>query len=542
MPSSSLEQHKLMEIAAHTPGGYGGVPQAVGKEFVAKDATEANPSDANAKTFEAPSSEATDHEVAEGIRDGLFASPQKFGEFWLFDLRITGTGMAFRDSLQEWAFRDPEVWLTDEFVQRCAGLPVIFEHPEKAGLNSDEYQDRAIGSIVLPYIKGQEVWGIAKIFNADAALAMQHTHTSTSPGVTPPKGAEPVTLEGGMKVLDEGLPLILDHLAVCELGVWDKDGPPEGIRIDSSGKGKTVADKSERELELEKERDDAKTRADAAEAELDRAKKDFAEKEDARKLKGAYGKGKRHDEEEHEGDINDCAKCDPAEKEDARKLKGAYGKGKRHDEEKHEGEVADCAKCDAAEKEDAHQSRGSRFPRRDGAPVEEVNANREEEIKDSKQRIALLEAKIADITRAQAPLTNDEANAISKAYARADSVYSMLNERAPMHLIGERPLAYCKRLANGLRKFTKTHKDEPIHDSISGRAFELIENEIYAEALAEAKNPTRNDSVGMLIETKSTGLGGKQVSKFTGDPNACWAPFMTPRTNITRFNNRAGGR
>jgi len=37
MPSSSEAQHKLMEIAAHTEGGYGGVPQEVGKEFVKAD-------------------------------------------------------------------------------------------------------------------------------------------------------------------------------------------------------------------------------------------------------------------------------------------------------------------------------------------------------------------------------------------------------------------------------------------------------------------------------------------------------------------------
>ena len=33
MPSKSPAQKKLMAIAAHTPGGYGGVPQSVGKEF-----------------------------------------------------------------------------------------------------------------------------------------------------------------------------------------------------------------------------------------------------------------------------------------------------------------------------------------------------------------------------------------------------------------------------------------------------------------------------------------------------------------------------
>lgn len=38
MPTVSPAQHRLMEAAAHTPGGYGGVPQSVGKEFVGKDA------------------------------------------------------------------------------------------------------------------------------------------------------------------------------------------------------------------------------------------------------------------------------------------------------------------------------------------------------------------------------------------------------------------------------------------------------------------------------------------------------------------------
>lgn len=37
MPSISPAQRKLMAIAAHTPGGYGGVPQAVGQEFHAAD-------------------------------------------------------------------------------------------------------------------------------------------------------------------------------------------------------------------------------------------------------------------------------------------------------------------------------------------------------------------------------------------------------------------------------------------------------------------------------------------------------------------------
>lgn len=33
MPSVSKSQARLMAASAHTPGGYGGVPQSVGKEF-----------------------------------------------------------------------------------------------------------------------------------------------------------------------------------------------------------------------------------------------------------------------------------------------------------------------------------------------------------------------------------------------------------------------------------------------------------------------------------------------------------------------------
>ena len=37
MPSKTPAQAKLMRIAAHTKGGYGGVPQKVGKEFEMAD-------------------------------------------------------------------------------------------------------------------------------------------------------------------------------------------------------------------------------------------------------------------------------------------------------------------------------------------------------------------------------------------------------------------------------------------------------------------------------------------------------------------------
>ena len=37
MPSKTPKQARLMAAAAHTPGGFGGVPQKVGKDFNAAD-------------------------------------------------------------------------------------------------------------------------------------------------------------------------------------------------------------------------------------------------------------------------------------------------------------------------------------------------------------------------------------------------------------------------------------------------------------------------------------------------------------------------
>lgn len=38
MPSKTVAQARLMAAAAHTPGGYGGVPQSVGRDFNKADA------------------------------------------------------------------------------------------------------------------------------------------------------------------------------------------------------------------------------------------------------------------------------------------------------------------------------------------------------------------------------------------------------------------------------------------------------------------------------------------------------------------------
>lgn len=182
----------------------------------------------------------TETDIAKAIRDGELESPQRIGDLWLFDVRITGTGVSYRPKHEEYVYRPPEFYLTDEFLARCSGLPVIFDHPEKKGqIDTDEWRQRAIGSIVLPYIPNEtterkdptEVWGIARIHDGDAAELMMTSHISTSPAVKfgAAGSTKTVRMDDGSRLMIEGNPNYIDHLAVCPEGVWDKGGEPRGV-------------------------------------------------------------------------------------------------------------------------------------------------------------------------------------------------------------------------------------------------------------------------------------------------------------------------
>jgi len=392
-------------------------------------------------------------------------------------------------------------------VERAASLPVIWGHPERSGLNSEEYRERSIGNMVLAYIKGDEVWGVGKIFDADAALAMQTTHRSTSPGVTPPKGSTPVELNDGTKVLAEGLPLILDHLAVCEAGVWDKDGPPDGIRLDAALKGPTVADE---DLEaVKKERDDAKAKLDAFEK-ADAARKDAEEKEKADKAKK---------------DESDKEAIEAAEKE---KSDSAKRDSRKDRHSKHDGDIMDCARCDSEEETEREDK-----AKKDAAPKTPVDADRGNELHDSK--FAAMQAEIDRLKAANRPLTMAERDEIAKAFHRADKAYQSLGDQTPQAIPGESPIAYRRRLANGLRAYTQSWKTYAFHDSQQSQDFRLVEDAIYSEAAAFAKTP-QSDGKRVTREVV-TYPHGKTRTEFIGDSRDFFAPFMHPRKfAVTKIN------
>lgn len=172
--------------------------------------------------------------VARAIAAGDLTSPQRYRNVTLWAIRITGTGAAYRKGKNEFVLRNPEIYLNDEFLARCNGLAVIMVHPKGATLNSQEFADRVIGAVMLPYIKGTEVWSIAKVYDDAANAMMAERQLSTSPTVVLKDGdGQKLKLDDGAALLIEGEIELLDHIAVVPLGVWDKAGEPAGV--DRSG-------------------------------------------------------------------------------------------------------------------------------------------------------------------------------------------------------------------------------------------------------------------------------------------------------------------
>lgn len=288
-------------------------------------------------------------DVARRMASGELVGPHRFLNVTFFKVRITGTGAAYRTALGEYVWRNPELYLNDEFLSRCYGLPVILQHPETSALTTAGFKDRVIGMIVLPFIEEDEVWGIAKIYVQPAARYMERHQLSTSPAVLffrPERDNERIKLSDGKHLLIEGEPQLLDHLAICVAGVWDKGMPPDGIEINQSAEARadsegeramadtTAEDKKveSEEMKNEKERDEgARTDAtlDKVLAGIDSMRKDNEEhraKMDARldaleKRPDAESGEKKAEAEKEEGQAEKLEELSEEEKSEAEDLK-----------------------------------------------------------------------------------------------------------------------------------------------------------------------------------------------------------------------------
>ncbi|EBA3614251.1 NUDIX domain-containing protein [Salmonella enterica] len=419
-------------------------------------------------------------EVATLIADGTLSSPQFFINMWMFAIRVTGTGVTWRSADQQMAFRNPDDYLTPEFLQRVAGLPLIWLHPEKNTLDSNEFAKRVIGTLTNSWVADNgEVWAIARVYDAEAAEIMATRQLSTSPTVKFVEFPDSIIEIDGQPLLVEPSPELLDHVAICEQGVWDKLLAPTGVKSDSIPNEAEKMDEEKIVALINKAIDARMAKADE---ETDAKAKADAE-EEARK-----------------------------EKADAEEKEAEEAKAKADAEEKAAKEKADA---EAKEKADAEEA--------ERMAKEKADSQLRQEIAELRSRIPT-------------ELSDEERNEIADAQVKADSVFSCFGKRAPVPLSGEKPLAYRRRLMIQLQEHSPDFKTVDLSTIADSALLSVAEKTIYADA---QKSASLSVGPGMLREIKRADATGRQISTFEGDPAATWAPFQSGKRQVISFNNQA---
>jgi 8-oxo-dGTP pyrophosphatase MutT (NUDIX family) len=483
--------------------------------------------------------------VADAMSLGRLTSPQVYENITLLDIRITGTETAYRKALDEYVYRRPENYLNHEFLRRCAGLSVIMEHPRGAVLNSKEYNDRIVGSVFVPYIKGDEVWAIAKIYDVDAIRLLSDRKMSTSPSVVfrEPDVNQKVDLDDGSTLLIEGKPSLLDHIAICEHGVWDKGGEPTGVvREPELVRGDSVMAEAEEKEALKEEKKEEKKEGEKA-TDSTKADADAGTKLD-RVLSCLDSMGKRMDsmeetEKKRRGDSKKADDWEDMKKKDSKKA----------DDDDDEDEDDDKAKRLAADKKkdskrkdakkaDEHDEKIAADKKKDSkADDDDDDDDSKKDSKKADSRADSLQRQLDELKAKVAPRADDEEAALADAQARADSAYMMAGDAAPRWLPGEPVLAYRRRLLKKHQAKSSEWKDIDLAKADSA-VLEIAEKRIYADSIAANTSPGSVSEGTLRMIRKSDETGRVHVS-WVGQPRAWMSQFAPPTRRIQQIRTRS---
>jgi 8-oxo-dGTP pyrophosphatase MutT (NUDIX family) len=453
--------------------------------------------------------------IAKLMAAGELTSPQHYANITMFDIRITGTGLSYRSGIKEHVWRDKDIYLNQEFLERCNGLPVIFEHPGTSTLTTTEYVNRNVGSVFIPYIKGDEVWAIVKIWDEHAAKLMEENQLSTSPCVVLTGEDQKIKLKSGSKLLIEGKPRLLDHIAICFVGVWDKGRPPSGVVTASIEKEMVMADDDKAAaLEAARKADEAKAKADAEEKEkADKARFDsyFASFSDA---------------------LKDSVKQTVSDAWDAKEKEKADAEAKVKADAKARADMSEeeMKKKDAEEKEKADAKAKADAEAKAKADAEEAEKKRADAIEEVRKSVADVAAKLPR------QMTDADYAAMADSQVKADRVYAMHGGKAPRALDGETLIAYRRRLANGLKEHSKAWKDIDLKVISDDAAFGNIETTIYADAEQAGLHPVSDDA-DFLREIVHEDVTGRKISEFVGRPSAWMNQFAAPKRRLVGIKN-----
>jgi len=423
------------------------------------------------------------------IQQGVVIGPNSYFNQVLFPVRVTGTGVAFRLGDLQYTFRDPKDYLTSEFVERVNGLPLLWKHAEADLIDGKTLAQQSIGNVVAPWIKGDEVWGVGRVVNSDAATTMATGAYSTSPSFITAINSR--SNEGGINLTIEGQTMHLDHLAVVDMGVWDKLGEPSGIDAPITLRPIPLTFVKDYTMEDVAPAADAvmNPSTDSSEDRFKKLEDSMARMSDAMTKLCDAMMSKKDAATEPAAPMADSTGSEPAPL-----MEGAS--------------FGDAAPLPG-----------------DGATQDAVTTEAFKHAMSAKDAVIAAQQKQLDALASSMPkdLSDDDRNALSEAESKADAIFLAFGKSAPRPLMNENHLPYRRRIAKTLQPHSKRFKSINL-GVLDATSFGAIEAEIYKDALDAARSPEGMPPNG-LMPVKRRSFGNREIIEWRGSPRAFLAPF-----------------
>lgn len=199
-----------------------------------------------------------EQQIVQKLIDGELSGIVTDGDYAYVPLRFTGTGLTERLSeviddtnkpreVARIIDRRFEDFTTPELMSQYANVPIVLTHPKddagncvRAGIvNGGAF----VGNTIASYLKGEEVWVIGRIYDADIVdLIMGNAKNGTDLSTSPHIVSEEIEGENGILIEK---PLTINSLAIVSKGFWDKKSTSPAIEGDNLTliKEEIVADK-----------------------------------------------------------------------------------------------------------------------------------------------------------------------------------------------------------------------------------------------------------------------------------------------------------
>ena len=215
------------------------------------------------------------------------------------------------------------------------------------------------------------------------------------------------------------------------------------------------------------------------------------------------------------------------------------------DEEKEEKAKADAARADAEKEEKEKEEKAKADKARADAEKEEEEKKADKARADAARAdaatsdLAKLQADLAALRAAMQPptLAPEQKLKMVEHQSRWNRVAQAFNDSdgAPPFVNGESELDYRARLASKYQQHAKNPKvkSAKLLEIKDAASLEVIEDAIYADALAEAQSPSTIHA-GVLVPRRIKDAAGREIVRYSGDPNACWDQFNPPAVKVVR--------